>query len=132
MIALSVALLMQMVKPAPSQGFIPVYPGWIYIGQASAGAYWYIQPDTLTVLNATTRVWVRMEQSEDRRINARSARGLAVITCGRRTYHWEDFRTFSASGAEIPASRTSPPEAIPPDTMIDTVWRRVCPVSAGH
>lgn len=132
MIALAVALLMQAVVPAPSPGFIPVYPGWIYVGQTPEGAYWYIQPDTVTVLNALTRVWVRMEQSEDRRTNARRARGRAAINCGRRTYQWEDFRTFSASGTEIPASRTSPPEAIPPDTMIDIVWRRVCRIPAGH
>jgi hypothetical protein len=145
MLSLAAALLIAQAIPPPPPGYVidknpyadlippwnrdrVVVPvGWTMIGQSLTGSIWAIHDETLTSDRGVVSVWVRVDHSGDKTEPARTTQGRLSVVCGSRKYWWESLSATAPSGGPMPRwSRTSPIDNIPPDSMVEVVWRHVC------
>lgn len=135
MIALAAALLMQASQPNPFTELIPrhqgpIPPGWGYIGGSTTGALWYVHMATATRNGNRSRVWVKIDYSQDRTVSERRAQGMVTFYCAERLYHWESLGRYDASDRLIDGLGVTRDENVAPDSMIEAVWRVAC--QAAH
>ena len=101
--------------------------GWEYIGSTPSGSDWYVHRATTTRYAQYLQIWVKTDHSRDRTVPARMTRGLALIECEPRRYHWESVSQFAADGRQIlNAPNPSYSESVAPGTMMEAVWRAAC------